>query len=271
MFKNLTAIEKIDSFFTELFKDLQDVITWQTFWILIAGIIIGFTICASIYGILLLKSINQKANQIKTIDETNVDDEVKKIILDIKDGYVNETEGLPFKERFDVLGRKIYEVINRIAGVYYPNSKYPLYELNVEELIVLIHYLTNRIDNIFDKTILAPFKKISISQIFKILDAKKKIDDNKAVKTLKKAQVGKIKNIIMTTIKIVNPITWLKKLVVNSTISFAFRKMSLLVVDIVADETNKVYSKKIFNKENQLQYLEIEQMVEELNKEELNA
>lgn len=271
MFSNLTTIEQIDAFFTELFKDLKNIITWKTFWILFAGIIIGFTICASIYGILLLKSINKKEKEIKKVNELQTDNEVKIIIDDIKQNYINSTEGMPFKERFEILGNKIFETINRIAGVYYPNSKYPLYELTIEELLMLTHYLSNRIDSIFDKPILAPFKKISISQIFNILDAKRKIDENKAVKTLKKAKVGKIKNAIMTALKIINPITWLKKLVVSSTINFAIRKMSLLVVDIVAEETNKIYSKKIFNKEQKLQYLEIEQMLEELDKEELDA
>lgn len=271
MFYNLTFIEQVDAFFTELFKDLKDVITWKTFWILLAGIIIGFVLCSSIYGILLLKSVNKKEKEIKELTNNKVDNEIKTIIYDIKEDYVNSTEGLPFKERFEILGSKIFETVNRIAGAYYPESKYPLYELTIEELILLVHYLSNRIDSIFDKTILAPFKKINISQIFKILDAKRKIDENKTVKTLKKAKVGKVKNILMTTIKIINPITWLKKLVINSTVNFAIRKMSLLIVDIVAEETNNIYSKKIFNKERQLQYLEIEKMLEDLDKEELDA
>ena len=86
-----------------------------------------------------------------------------------------------------ILGKKIYETVNRIATVYYPNSKYPLYELNIEELILLLHYLSNRIDSIFDKGIFKYFKKASLSQVFRILDFKKKVDDNKATKALKKA------------------------------------------------------------------------------------
>lgn len=271
MFNNLTVIEQIDAFFTELFSNLKNIVTWQTFWILLTGILVGFVLCSSIYGILLLKSVNKKEKEINKINEFEIDDKIKNIISDIKTNYVDESEGLPFKERFDILGKKIYETINRIATVYYPNSKYPLYELNIEELILLLHYLSNRIDSIFDKGIFKYFKKASLSQVFRILDFKKKIDDNKATKALKKANAGKIKNIIMTTKNLLNPVKWFSKLGINTTINFAFRKMTLMIIDIVAEETNKIYSKRIFDKERQLQELEIQKMLEEFEKEELDA
>ena len=62
-----------------------------------------------------------------------------------------------------------------------------------------------------------------------------------------------------------------KKLFVGSTINFASRKISLLIIDIVADETNKTYSKSIFNKERRLKQLEIETSLKELEREELDA
>lgn len=62
-----------------------------------------------------------------------------------------------------------------------------------------------------------------------------------------------------------------EKLFVGSTINFASRKISLLIIDIVADETNKTYSKSIFNKEKRLKQLEIETSLKELEREELDA
>ena len=173
--------------------------------------------------------------------------------------------------RFDILGKKIIEIVNKISSEYYPESKYPIYELTIEELILFMHYLSNRIGDIFDKPLLAPFKKISIAQIFKILDTKKKIEETKAAKAFKKANVGKVSSIIMGGLKYANPVYCLKKLFVGSTINFASRKISLLIIDIVADETNKTYSKSIFNKERRLKQLEIETSLKELEREELDA
>lgn len=266
-----SLIEKIDGFFTELFSKLQETISWSSFWILVAGIVVGFVICSSIYSILLFKSINNQEEKIKANAFIASDELVQEIVENIKKSYVEDTEGLMVRERFEVLGSKLYLEINQIATLYYPTSKYPLYELTIEEMILFLHYLSNRIDEVFDHPILKPFKKISVSKIFEIIDTKKRIDENKIVKATKKAHVGKIESFLIDAVKIINPIHWFKKLVVNSTISFATRKISLIIIDIVADESNKTYSKKIFDKEKSIREMEIEQILEELEKEEQDA
>lgn len=268
---NVNVIQSIDDFFTKIFSSLKEAITWNTFWTLIAGIVIGFVICSTIYGILLMNSISKKEKEIENTKKDIDDDKINNIVEQIKNSYVEESEGLSVTSRFDILGKKIIEIVNKISSEYYPESKYPIYELTIEELILFMHYLSNRIGDIFDKPLLAPFKKISIAQIFKILDTKKKIEETKAAKAFKKANVGKVSSIIMGGLKYANPVYWVKKLFVGSTINFASRKISLLIIDIVADETNKTYSKSIFNKERRLKQLEIETSLKELEREELDA
>ncbi len=268
---NVNVIQSIDDFFTKIFSSLKEAITWNTFWTLIAGIVIGFVICSTIYGILLMNSISKKEKEIENTKKDIDDDKINNIVEQIKNSYVEESEGLSVTSRFDILGKKIIEIVNKISSEYYPESKYPIYELTIEELILFMHYLSNRIGDIFDKPLLAPFKKISIAQIFKILDTKKKIEETKAAKAFKKANVGKVSSIIMGGLKYANPVYWVKKLFVGSTINFASRKISFLIIDIVADETNKTYSKSIFNKERRLKQLEIETSLKELEREELDA
>lgn len=268
---NVNVIQSIDDFFTKIFSSLKEAITWNTFWTLIAGIVIGFVICSTIYGILLMNSISKKEKEIENTKKDIDDDKISNIVEQIKNSYVEESEGLSVTSRFDILGKKIIEIVNKISSEYYPESKYPIYELTIEELILFMHYLSNRIGDIFDKPLLAPFKKISIAQIFKILDTKKKIEETKAAKAFKKANAGKVSSIIMGGLKYANPVYWVKKLFVGSTINFASRKISLLIIDIVADETNKTYSKSIFNKERRLKQLEIETSLKELEREELDA
>ena len=268
---NVNVIQSIDDFFTKIFSSLKEAITWNTFWTLIAGIVIGFVICSTIYGILLMNSISKKEKEIENTKKDIDDDKINNIVEQIKNSYVEESEGLSVTSRFDILGKKIIEIVNKISSEYYPESKYPIYELTIEELILFMHYLSNRIGDIFDKPLLAPFKKISIAQIFKILDTKKKMEETKAAKAFKKANVGKVSSIIMGGLKYANPVYWVKKLFVGSTINFASRKISLLIIDNVADETNKTYSKSIFNKERRLKQLEIETSLKELEREELDA
>ena len=86
-----------------------------------------------------------------------------------------------------VLGTTLINTVKTIAAFYYPNSKYPLYELNIKELIILTQYISDRIDKIFDTAVLKHFKNISISQIMKLLDLHRDIQNNKVVKTVKNA------------------------------------------------------------------------------------
>lgn len=265
------AIEKIDGFFTNLFEKWQEWISFRSLGILVVGIIIGFVICASIYGILLMKSIHQEELKYEK-EKTPIDEnKINQIIDKIKENYINESEGLNVKSRFEILGSKLLQTMHEVANFYYPNAKYPLYELTIEEAILFMHYLSNRIDGIFEHPILKPFKRLSISKIFEIMDTKKRVESTKIAKMAKTTHMGKIKNAIVSAIKIINPFHWLKKLVVNSTIDFAMRKVALVMIDIVADETNKTYSKSIFDKEKALRELEIEQALEELEKEEMNV
>ena len=271
MLLNSEIINKIDSFFSKVFESLKDIVSWSTFFTLLAGIVIGFVICSTIYGITLLKSVKKESGKIKLNTTVVSEEELLKIVNEIKTSFVDETEGLSVKYRFEVLGSKLVEVASRIACLYYPNSKYPLYELTVEELIMFLEYLSKRIEGVFDKPILKHFKKISISQVFKILDTKKKIDESKVTKIIKKTQPSKIKSAVMVVLKVANPVYWVKKLIIGTTIDTAVRKASLLVIDIVAEETSKTYSKSLFNEEKTLKMLEIEKQLEELEGEEIDG
>ena len=95
-----SLIEKIDGFFTELFSKLQETISWSSFWILVAGIVVGFVICSSIYSILLFKSINNQEEKIKANAFIASDELVQEIVENIKKSYVEDTEGLMVRERF---------------------------------------------------------------------------------------------------------------------------------------------------------------------------
>ena len=123
-------------------------------------------------------------------------------------------------------------------------------ELTLEELIVLCHYIAERIDQMFDRRILKPFKTMSISKVLKLLDTYKGIQETKVLKTVKKTTP--VRKVLLTILNYANPIYWFKKLVINGTLSAATSKMSQIVIDIVADETMKVYSKSLFNEEKTL-------------------
>lgn len=262
-------VSKIDEVFSEAFKGLGSEFKWSSFVILLTGILIGFVVSVAVYLIVFLISIkNEKKIQILKANINEIQEKTEEEIKEIKDNFLNDSDGLPMKEKTQLLGSTIYKVVNTVAMSYYPESKYPLYELSVEELIMFLHYLSNRLDEVFSKGILKPFRKMTISQVFRFIDTKKRIDENKLVKAASKAKPGKVFGTISTVLNYANPIYWFKKAVINTTINLTMNKIFLLVIDIVADETNKAYSKSIFNQELQLNKQAIESVIQEIAEQE---
>lgn len=262
----ILSIQDVDHFFTRLFKRLGEEFTWSTFLVLFVGILLGFVICATIYGVLMMVSIRneEKIRKDKKLNANPNTEKMNQEVDQIKQNFIASTEGLTNKERFQILGSSIVETIHVVATEYYPESKYPLYELTIEELILFLHYLSTRIEGVFNKTILRPFKKMTVSQIFKFMEVQKQISENKAVKAANKMKLGKVSRLFMGILNYANPVYWFKKLVMGTTINIAMRKICLVIIDIVSDETNKTYSKTIFDKERALRQAQIDETLKNL-------
>ena len=46
----------------------------------------------------------------------------------------------------------------------------------------------------------------------------------------------------------VNPVYWFRKLVINTSIDVMTRKVCVVIIGVVGEETAKIYSKKLFDK-----------------------
>ena len=263
----MLKVFSVDNFFTDIFKSFTSEFSWASLFILLTGILVGFIISVCLYVVIFLASLKKTKNS--EIKELSFENEVllKEKLSDIKKDFITDTEGLSMKEKTDMFGEAIYNVANTVASNYYPNSKYPIYELSIEELIHLLNYLSNRLDGIFSKPVLKIFRKMTISQIFKIIDTKKKIEENKIVKVATSSKTKKVFQSIMTVINDANHIYWIKKVVINTSLTFTLNRIFLLVLDIVSDETNKAYSKSLFNEERILNEKEINEALNEIERE----
>lgn len=262
----MIIFSKIDDFFTSLFNKLSETISWSTVGVLLVGIIIGFVLASTIYGIYMLLCLKkeEKGRRIRSLDNDVTNEEIKEKINEIKEKFIINIEGLSTREKFEELGYSLFETMNTVAGLYYPDSKYPLYELTIDELILLLHYVSDRVDTMFSKPFLRPFKKMTVSQIFKFIDMRKQMNEKKIVKVITNKKTHKIKDIVLGTLNIINPIYWFRKIIMGTTINTAIRKACLIVIDIVGEETNKTYSKAIFDKERKIYHDEIDSEIDKL-------
>ena len=79
-----------------------------------------------------------------------------------------------------------FELVNEIAKYFFPESKYPTLELNVNELLKLNHHITDRINDILDKPVIKNTKKMQIVKVMEMLDKKRQVEETKVFKAAKK-------------------------------------------------------------------------------------
>ena len=255
----MNLLRKLKEFFIELFGKFS----FDNLLILFFGIVIGFFICLMIYLVFVFVSLKKGERKILSEKHEIDDEKIARLIRSARNLFIEEYANQTLGQKINAVRTISWNLINDIAKVYYPKSNYPIYELSVDELIVLNHYITDRVNAIFKGPVLSPLKKVKIANILKLFDIKKKIDDNVAVKTVNKLKVPEILQTALAVLNIFNPAYWVKKLMINTTLLAASNKICTTIIDVVGEETNKVYSKSVFNRER-VTSLEIEKSILEL-------
>lgn len=209
----------------------------------LGGIISGVVLFVLFYFLYVMIYLKKQEIQISSkatnISKNQIDTEIKNSqmkFLEIKK-ELSEVN-------LDTLKDVCIELMNNIAALYYPESKRPLGELTIKELLLLDQYLVEKIENILNKFGLKFTKKVKFNTIINILNMKKNIDNNNVVKATKK--VGKVTSNVISVLNIINPVVWFKKGIYAPAINLIIKKICLLVIATVGYETGHVYSKQAF-------------------------
>lgn len=222
----------------------------------ILGIFSGFLLFTVVYIYFVIRGKNMDASLLRKPD-TEVDEEdLKEIILNKQETFKKmKKKGQPIgKLTFELS----YELIEEIAKYYFPKSKYPMLELSVNEMLALNHYITERLDKILNQPILKNTRNIRVTKIVRMYETKRSIDQNKLMKAAKNKVVKKSVKYTLGAVNLMNPAYWFRKLVVNRSVDFLGNKIALLIISVVGEETTKVYSKKLFDKEIEMDFVDKE-------------
>ena len=182
----LSIFDAIKEFIINLLSSSQ----WKNILILLGGIITGFILSGAIYALIVIASIKKdkketKAKREKQTDPLNSEEEkVRKLVVFAKNEFKEDCSALDLKEKFIEVKYITFRLIEDIARIYHPKSNHPLYELSVDELILLNTYITKRVDEIFDRPALRFLRKQKISTVLDIIDKKRKMKKVKLVKCL---------------------------------------------------------------------------------------
>lgn len=234
----LGLVDKIKNYFIDF--DFLDLIPFLT------GLLAGFVFCLLIYLLVIVSSLKKVEKKRKT-EIVDVEDEViNQIIKNTRNKYALEASSIKAGEKIGVLKDCCWELLNDISKTYYPNSKHPLFELSIEEIINLDYYIMKRVEGIFNRRLIRKLKSLKITSVLNIIDKTKKIKENKAIKAVNKAKVPTIAKGVVSALNIVNPVYWVKKAMIDAPSQIILNKIAYTIIDVVGEETSKIYSKRMF-------------------------
>lgn len=221
----------------------ESIINWQTIVAFILGLVAGMTILFSLFLIFISRSKKEeKKVYVPTMDELS-EEKVRELIKNKQKDFIKAVEEDDI-DYFKACSSLTMELLHEISSYYYPESKYPEYELTITEAAELIHYITDQIVKVFDKPIINHFKNSKISTIVSRIEKGNKIKNSKLGKaTSKGAEVFQETKAITNTI---NPVYWFRKIFVQGSVNIALKKICKSELSIAGREFNKVYSKNLF-------------------------
>lgn len=226
---------------------LSDVINLGNIISFVVGIVTGILFAVSAFFIAVSASKKEKKKisgpTIEHIDE----DKIKQMILNKQNDFIHEVEEND-KDYINTAFALSVELIHEVSSYYFPDSKRPEYEINIFEAGQLINYIVERVMKLFDKPIIRHFKKTSLAKIADLISKGKKFAENETVKTVS-GPGSEIISASRVAVNTANPDFWLKKIFLKGAINIAMKRVCKKAISIVGEESNKVYSKKLFNKE----------------------
>lgn len=211
------------------------------------GLGAGIAIAALVYLIIVLTTIRKKPFIVQTKAHNVTDEEVKQMIFETQQLFKDKnlkgtTSMISYCRELSV------ELVKNIAQKYFPESKRPLYEISIDEVLMLTVYISNRLDEILDARGLRIFRRLKVSQIIGITEVKEKIEANSIVKATKKYKIMEALGAAKSVLNAVNPVYWARKIFVNKALNFTIKKLCLIVIATCGEETYKIYSKAVFDK-----------------------
>lgn len=210
------------------------------------GVFMGFIILLLVYALLVVSSMKTKNFFAKTDQDDLTTEEIKDMVQNTQITYKDknlrgELSRIPFCYKL------CKDLAYGIAARYYPKSNHPLLELSINEITMLTGYITSRVDEILNHRGVRMLRKLKISTIVDISSKKKDIEESKAFQAT--MAISQNLNKFKYVLNIINPVNWGRKLVVDRILNIVIDQICLVTISIVAEETYKIYSKKVFNKD----------------------
>lgn len=220
-------------------------IEWVDIRNFLLGMGTGFVLLALFVAFMLITG-RKKQSKIYKSKELTLQDKDIQAMIEFKQNQLIETARIADNAYFRVAFELSMELMTDIAKYYFKDSKYPLYELSIQELLDLNYYITKRLTKLINGKFIRRFKNYRISTIVNLLNKKKALDNSKIMKLNRQYKVSKILSIGAAVLNYANPIYWFRKIAIKPSTTLVTKEACKLIIRIVGEETNNLYSKKMF-------------------------
>lgn len=233
------------------------------------GVVTGFIILFLIYLLYVLINVKKQNKDIKIKTEVEEEKAILRINMTKEAFKAKKLKGSKsINYTYELCTKLIYDT----ASDFFPNSKHPVFELSIDEMLLLADYIRKRVDAMLDYKGLSLLRRLKVATILNLADTKKVLEESEIIKASKRYRIKSAYQAAKKVINLINPLWWAKKLVVDGTFNILINKLCVLVIGIVGEETYKIYSKKAFSetKEIDVTSLDIEEIrkMEDVNDEE---
>ena len=201
-------------------------VTFFNIFNLIFGIMFGFFFMVMITSAILSK----------VLSKYNKDSKIREISKKAYTDFYAKKDTM--KDR--ILGSFLYE-LKEVSQMSYPDKKYPLYELSINELVDGVMILQKKLKRFISHPLCRDIKKLHISTILSIEENIAKpvmaVYNNKVFKFFYKAF-----KITRTILNIVNPIFYIKKILSFTVFKRGKKDVVLIGLDFIGNCCYEVYN-----------------------------
>ncbi|HRY78059.1 MAG TPA: hypothetical protein P5154_04770 [Candidatus Izemoplasmatales bacterium] len=229
-----------------VWKTTMLAIDWVSIRAFVLGLLTGFALLSLAIAMLMISGEKNRKKRTNRRNEcADCPAPVAELIVQ-KQKELGEIVRIAENSYFRVAFDLSFDLIQEIAKHYFPHSRYPLYELTPQEVMDLVNYISKRVDKLMSGKLIRKFRNYRISLIVDIMQKKKAFDNSKLMKANRELKLSKILSIGSAVLNAANPIYWFRKLALKPSTTLVTKELCKLIIKIAGEETDKIYSKKLF-------------------------